>query len=179
MPDSTGCGAYRARGYDAVSAPTSTSKRSFMRLLAQWARMSPAKASTSRPALKPWRRTASSVATAPATRVMGRTAARVSTSQRDTGSRGRPVGGLVVRSTSTQAENRPWVGRDVGARGVGRLGQHVAHLGIVPSGARRDESARPACAADERPAGRRVRPGSSVGDPPPRREEARKPMSTA
>ncbi len=54
------------------------------------------------------------VATAPATSVMGRTAARVSTSQRDTGSRGRPVGGLVVRSTSTQAENRPWTGRDPG-----------------------------------------------------------------
>ena len=82
-----------------------------MRLLAQWARTSPAKASRSRPVLKPWRRTASSVATAPATSVMGSTAARVSTSQRDTGSRGRPLGGLVVRSTSTQAENRPWVGR--------------------------------------------------------------------
>ena len=82
-----------------------------MRLLAQWARRSPAKANSNKPVLKPWRRTASSVATAPATSVMGRTAALVSTSQRDTGSRGRPLGGLVVRRTSTQAENRPWVGR--------------------------------------------------------------------
>ena len=93
-----------------------------MRLLATWARISPAKASRSSPGLKPGRCTASRVATAPATSVMGSTAARVSTSQRDTGSRARPLGGLVVRSTSTQAENRPWVGRDGGGRRVGRPG---------------------------------------------------------
>ena len=38
------------------------------------------------------------------------TAALVSTSQRDTGSRARPVGGLVVRRTSRQAAKRLWTG---------------------------------------------------------------------
>ena len=49
---------------------------------------------------------------APATSVMGSTAARVSTNHRDTGSRARPVGGLVVRSTSTQADPRLCVAGD-------------------------------------------------------------------
>src|SRR5580658_5115049 len=81
-----------------------------MRLLATWARIRPAKARTSRPGRNPGRCTASRVATAPATRVMGRTAARVRTSQRDTGSRGRPDGGLVVRRTSRHAAVRLWTG---------------------------------------------------------------------
>src|SRR5580704_18131694 len=163
IPDSTGCGAYRARGYDAVSAPTSASKRSFMRLLAQWARISPANASRSRPVLNPWRRTASSVATAPATRVMGSTAALVSTSQRDTGSRGRPLGGLVVRRTSTHAESRPWVGSAVGT--VASLGWGATSLTWAWYRAARggDESGRRPCAAA--PAGKESGTAPSVIPP--------------
>ena len=48
---------------------------------------------------------------------MGRTAARVSTSQRETGSRARPVGGLVVRRTSCQADNRLCTAGAVGEGG--------------------------------------------------------------
>ena len=60
---------------------------------------------------------------------MGSTAARVSTSHRDTGSRGRPLGGLVVRSTSTQAENRPCAGRDPGADPEPSTGRDTASVG--------------------------------------------------
>ncbi len=116
-----------------------------MRLLAQWARISPANASKSRPVLNPGRRTASSVATAPATSVMGSTAARVRTSQRDTGSRARPLGGLVVRNTSTQAESRPWVGFDlVEAASVG-WGSTSLTWEWYRAVAGTDESLRPAC----------------------------------
>src|SRR3984885_15944854 len=69
----------------------------------------PRKAKRSSHVLNPGRRTASRVAMAPAVIVIGRTAARVSTSQRETKSSGRPSGGLVVRSTSAQADRRPWV----------------------------------------------------------------------
>src|SRR5579885_3651814 len=93
-----------------------------MRLLATWASTMPAKASTNRPGRSPGRCTASSVATAPATRVMGSTAARVRTSQRDTGSRGRPVGGFVVRNTSTHAASRLWVGVPADAPAGSRSG---------------------------------------------------------
>ena len=84
----------RARGYSAVSAPTSASKRSFIKLLATWARVIPTMASTRSQVLKPGRRTASNAAMAPAVKVIGSTAARVRTSHPRDHVEGTSLGGV-------------------------------------------------------------------------------------
>ncbi len=77
--------------------PTWVSNRSFIRLLAMWARVIPINASTSQRQSRPGSPIASSAATRPATRVIGNTAALVTTSQRVTASIGVSGGGFVVR----------------------------------------------------------------------------------
>src|SRR4051812_42147656 len=67
----------------------------------------PTRASTKSAHEKPGARTASKPATSPANTVMGSTAARVTTSQRVTGSGSTPGGGLVVRRAYSQAARRP------------------------------------------------------------------------
>ena len=84
--------------------PTWVSNRSFIRLLATWARVIPTSARTSQRQSRPGSPTASSAATRPDTSVIGSTAALVTTSQRVTMSIGASGGGLVVRSAYAQED---------------------------------------------------------------------------
>src|ERR1700745_876060 len=100
-----------------------------MRLFAVWASVIPTTARTSQRQSSPGLPTASRAATRPDTRVIGSTAARVTTSHRVTASTGPSGGGLVVRSAYAHDLSR----EPPLTSGMGR-GSHGALGGTIGEG---------------------------------------------
>src|SRR6476620_7659874 len=98
-----------------------------------WARVMPTSASPSQRQSRPGSPIASKAATRPETRVMGRTAARVTTSQRVTASTGASGGGFVVRRAYAHDDSLERVLTSVITESYARCGPSGQYREIAPT----------------------------------------------